>query len=160
MFLHHHILYLYIVQHDEYIPAGQTVNQCFYNVVVKGLQENRSCGPTVRFFITKMLVLIERFHRHNFWSKTITTRATPSFRQATLLLRFLFPKLQKFHERNQIWRCAANKKTCDRTHTTAFPNSTFKNVSRVEQEKEEALKKPTKTALIKTSFPFFNRPAI
>jgi len=36
VFLHH--LILYIVQHDEYIPAGQTVNQCFYNVVVKGLQ--------------------------------------------------------------------------------------------------------------------------
>lgn len=35
-FLRHHILYL--VQHDEYISAGQTVNQCFY-VVVKGLQE-------------------------------------------------------------------------------------------------------------------------
>jgi hypothetical protein len=39
VFLQHHILY--IVQHDEYIPAGQTVNQSFYNVVMESFREKR-----------------------------------------------------------------------------------------------------------------------
>ena len=37
--MQHHVLY--IVQHDEYIPAGQAVNQRLYNVELKGFREKQ-----------------------------------------------------------------------------------------------------------------------
>jgi hypothetical protein len=51
VFLQHRVLY--IVQHDEYIPAGQAVNQCFYNAVLKAFREKQryqSTGAVVPLF--------------------------------------------------------------------------------------------------------------